>query len=393
MIRLIPPVAVKIKLKDIFFSLKLFLKGGSYLNFIDALKKLTGFKQIFLFSSGRQGLFYLLNALAEDHKERKEVILPAYTCPSVLTAIIESGLVPVLVDIDKSTFNIDQSKIKEKLNPDTLSVIYPCMFGKTDAISDLGRMLSAKGISLILDLAQSFSPVFINDIALTGNKNIYCFLSFGKAKSISTLSGGAVLSNNDALSGYLNNLKKENIGIASLIIQLFKLFIFSFAVRPRIFFFTSLLMKAAQNNEDHSFSRNIRFSALQAAIGCAMVRHIDEINEERINNGKKLFNMFKTHDTFILQNDQNNIYLRFAFLCKSIEQKNDLVNAFKNIGIQLSTAGFPCLKNYSLTIKNNMEDFPVASRVAEYILCLPTHGFLKQTDIDNIRVIINDLPK
>lgn len=74
--------------------------------FEEAFADYIGVKRAFLVGSGTSALFIILKALKKLHRGR-EVVLPAYTVPTLTLAIERAGLTTRLSDIDINTFNLD----------------------------------------------------------------------------------------------------------------------------------------------------------------------------------------------------------------------------------------------------------------------------------------------
>ena len=74
--------------------------------------KQFGVKKTFLFSSGRAALYYALGSLGL--KKGDEVLIQAFTCLAVPSAVVWAGLKPIYIDIYKTTFNIDVSDAEKK---------------------------------------------------------------------------------------------------------------------------------------------------------------------------------------------------------------------------------------------------------------------------------------
>ena len=86
--RTLPPAATPIYLKDIINGFKGLTNGQKEITrFESELKKYYKVKHCFLVSSGKAALIIILKALHELHPERNEVLIPAYTCYSVPSAI------------------------------------------------------------------------------------------------------------------------------------------------------------------------------------------------------------------------------------------------------------------------------------------------------------------
>ena len=91
--RTIPPASAPIYWRDMFNGIKGIFRGKKELSrFQDELKEYFGMKHCFLVSSGKASLTLILQALRKMFPDRDEVLIPAYTCYSVPSAIVRAGL-------------------------------------------------------------------------------------------------------------------------------------------------------------------------------------------------------------------------------------------------------------------------------------------------------------
>lgn len=129
-----------------------------------------------------------------------EVILPAYTFVASATAILDVGAIPVFVDIDPETYNIDPDKIEPAITERTAGIM-PVHFGGRPA--DMDRILSiAKkhNLKVIEDAAQAWGSEWNNQkVGAIGDAG---GLSFQSSKNITSAEGGIILTNDDETASF-----------------------------------------------------------------------------------------------------------------------------------------------------------------------------------------------
>ena len=215
-------------------------RGTSSLEFSEELKrKFRG--DLILFSSGREGLLALFRAL--DLHADDEVIIQAYTCVVVPNAIQAAGAVPVYVDIERDTLNLDLDDVRKKITPKTRAIICQHTFGIPADMEALRVLCDERQIVLIEDCAhvlpdeppspvlrdQPPPPVFRNQPpppsplprrgrgyggwGLIAQEGDYLLLSFGRDKAISGITGGAIVSRNPTVSTRLRELEKDAVDL------------------------------------------------------------------------------------------------------------------------------------------------------------------------------------
>ena len=147
--RTLPPAAAPIYLRDIFSGIRGFFSGQAELQrFESELKKYLGMKYCFLFSSGKAALAVSLSVLKDRYPERDKVIIPAYICYSVPSAVIRTGLKVIPCDLKPDSLEMNLTKLAPLLTETTLCVIAPHLFGLPAPISEIGKLCREKGIKV-----------------------------------------------------------------------------------------------------------------------------------------------------------------------------------------------------------------------------------------------------
>ncbi len=195
-----------------------FIMGEEIAQLELSLQNFTGAKHAISCSSGTDAL--LLAMMALDIKPGDEIITTPFTFIATAETIAFLGAKPVFVDIDEITYNIDPTKIEEKITPKTKAIIpvslygQPCDMDAIQAVLDKveGRRQNEEGknsstsIKIIIDGAQSFGSTYkgksdsnLGDISCT---------SFFPAKPLGCYGdGGAVFTNDDELADKIKSLR------------------------------------------------------------------------------------------------------------------------------------------------------------------------------------------
>ena len=137
------------------------------------------------YGAGAQALAAALIALKPRRPQATRVLLPAYACPELVSAVLFAGLEPHLVDLAPARPWMDTVALKRALDTSALAVIAVDLFGIEERYAEL-RTAIGGDIALVQDSAQAFR----RDIHPAADCAI---LSFGRGKPVSVLGGGAVL--------------------------------------------------------------------------------------------------------------------------------------------------------------------------------------------------------
>jgi hypothetical protein len=129
--------------------------------------------------------------IAQQHCQAKkpEVIIPAYCCPDLLSAILYNDMKPVLVDFIPDKPYMDLNGIEEALNENTVAVIAVNFLGIPERFREIKQLLQDMPTLLIEDSCQWFPE---SDEAFASHEGDLVVYSFGKGKPVCVLGGGAL---------------------------------------------------------------------------------------------------------------------------------------------------------------------------------------------------------
>ena len=143
------------------------------------------------YQSGTASLAAALIAAKSMRKHiiNPEVVLPAYTCPDLISACKYAGVTPVLVDLEPDSCWMSLEQIRKAINNHTIAIIAVRFLGIAERMAQLRMTCDEHNILLIEDSAQGFpksnpATYWQGDLAI---------LSFGRGKPVNMLGGGAVI--------------------------------------------------------------------------------------------------------------------------------------------------------------------------------------------------------
>jgi len=158
-------------------------------------KKMTGADYCLATASGTTALFTCLNAL--DIGPGDEVLVPPYTFVATINVVLLQHALPIFVDSDRDTFQMDSKKIEAAVTPQTRGIL-PVHLGGSAADMDTILALGQKHkLSVLEDACQAHLAEWRNrKLGTVGD--LGCF-SFQASKNLNCGEGGAILSNNRTL--------------------------------------------------------------------------------------------------------------------------------------------------------------------------------------------------
>jgi len=181
-----------------------YIMGEEVLQLENALQDFTGAKHAITCASGTDAL--LLAMMALDIQSDDEIITTPFTFIATAETIAFLKAKPVFVDIDEKTYNIDPSKIEEKITSKTKAIMPVSLYGQPAEMDTIQAIADRHNLKVIIDGAQSFGSTYkdktdsnLGDISTT---------SFFPAKPLGCFGdGGAVFTNDDALATKMKSLR------------------------------------------------------------------------------------------------------------------------------------------------------------------------------------------
>lgn len=198
-----------------------------------------------------------------------EVIVPPLTWVSDIAAVLQNGLMPVFVDIDRRTLGMDNAQVLEKLLPNTRAVFITHILGYNALTQELLDELQRRNIPLIEDVCESHGATFKG--RKLGTFGLMSNFSFYYAHHMSTIEGGMVCTNDQNLYEIVQMLRSHGMVREAT----------SDEIRR------SYVEKHPDLNPDFIFAfpaYNVRPTEIGAVIGRSQLKRLDGNNKIRIKN-------------------------------------------------------------------------------------------------------------
>lgn len=174
------------------------------------MKQLLGVGDFALVNSGSTANLTAVMALMSAQLERPlrpgdEVLTPAVTFPTTLSPIVHSGLVPVFVDCEVGTYNIDPRLAEEAIGPKTRAIMVPHTLGNPCDLDVLCRLAREHQLYLIEDACDALGSKFRG--RLVGTFGDVATFSFFPAHHMTMGEGGGVVSSNPELARIVRSVR------------------------------------------------------------------------------------------------------------------------------------------------------------------------------------------
>ena len=379
--------------------------AGDVSRFRAALAAYLGVGACFPAASGRAAFYLLLATLRNETHDaaRTEVILPAYTCPSLAKVAISAGLIPRLVDVSPYTLSYNSAELATAVSARTLALVLVHPFGIPHPVDSALQIARDAGAIVIEDAAQAMGAKlggrFVGTI---GNFGLF---SLGPGKPMSTAGGGFVCASDEAATELLRrawDALPVPVGAAAKLAAL-RIGLFAAAFHPAGWWFAA--KAGAQRIGDNEASWGFTLKGLtpaQAGAGLALLPRLDAINVARRRRAEALMVALSGLGEIHLPAQAaargsesvgggsvapQPIYLRLPLILDSEAQRDEVYRA-------LWKAGYGAGRMYRKTLAEHFPAYadgvyPGAEQVARCLLTLPTHHYLADRDVDIIAGLIH----
>ncbi len=383
--RSLPPAAAPLSFRDLLHGFKGFLAGHPRNEeFEKEFKTYFNVRHVFFTSSGKACLYLILKALKSLMPARTEVLIPAYTCFSVPSAIIRSGLTVALCDIDPSSLDFDRAALSSKITKETLCVIPNHLFGIPSGIDDIMAICRGKNVFVLEDAAQAMGCT--DDGRFLGTIGDAGFFSLGRGKSVTCGSGGIIVTNSDPIAAAIKKEYEllEYPGRMETVRELIKTALMSLFIRPHLYWIPAAIpfLKLGRTLFDTSFPVK-RLSPMQRSLCTAWRSRLEKAILVRRRQAAQLLS--KLEATRPAGVSCAVTYLRLPVIMESRKQKRTVCRDAKRSGLGI-TPMYPCPIHEIPQIADCFTglNFPAASLVADRLITIPLHKFVKDRDREEI---------
>lgn len=295
-----------------------------------------------------------------------EVILPAFTIISCAAAVVKEGAIPVVVDGEAKTWNLDVTLLEEKITPQTKAIMPVHIYGlpvDMDPVVELARKYNLK---IIEDAAEAHGQIYKGKACGTfGDISIF---SFYPNKLITTGEGGMILTDDEALAGRCRSLR-------------------------------NLCFQPQRRFVHEELGWNYRMTNLQAALGLAQLEQWNEFIRRKRSMGRLYTQMLRDIEGIQLPLEKTdfaeNLYWVYGLVVdEKLGDAETMANRLKEVGIGTRPFFWPMHKQpvfLNMGLFEN-QSCPVAERIARQGFYLPSGLGLTDQQIgyvaENVRKIL-----
>lgn len=354
----------------------MFIGGKAVTDFEKEFAQFIGVKHAISVNSGTDALVIAMKALGI--KEGDEVITTPFTFFATAETIAAVGAVPVFVDIEEDTYNIDPDKIEEKITDKTRAILPVHIFGQPAAMKQIQEIADKHHLFVIEDACQAVGASIGNQM-IGSFGDAACF-SFFPTKNLGAFGDGGMITTNDDETAIVCRAFKEhgmaqNGAKARYILE---------GVEDEL---AGTVSPDGLYNPykyyNYLIGFNSRLDALQARVLSIKLKHLKEYNENRTKIAefyeKELGNI-EGIITPKAAKELTPVWHQYAFRCNHKDEMGNFL-ASKGVG---SAAFYPVplhLQKAFINLGYKEGDLPIAEKITQQTVCLPIFPELKQEEL------------
>lgn len=339
------------------FQTAQFINGPEVKTFQADLEKYLDVKHVIPCANGTDALQIALMALGLEPGD--EVITSDFTFAATVEVIGLLRLTPILVDVDKDTFNISLEAVEKAITPKTKAIIPVHLFGQSSDMKPLLDLAKKHNIFVVEDTAQAIGAKYTfpdGTVKSAGTMGEVGTTSFFPSKNLGCYGdGGALFTNNDELATIIRSIVNHGMG--------------------KRYYYDRLGV-------------NSRLDSVQAAVLRIKLGHLDDYIANRQRAAAfytDFFKGFENVETPVITDYSTHVFHQYTLKIDGLDQfaLQDFMKA----------KGIPAMIYYPMPLHTqkaygsenfNDADFPVTNALCKSVISLPMHTELDEEQLTYI---------
>ena len=338
-----------------------FIQGPQVQQFAEALANYTASKSVITCANGTDALQIAMMAL--ELKPGDEVILPVHTYVATAEVIALLGLIPVFIDVNQQTFNIDVEQVKSKITSKTKAIVPVHLYGQCADMEPILKIAKHQNLFVIEDVAQALGAIYSfsdGTKARAGTMGTISTTSFFPSKNLGCFGdGGAIFTQDPSLAEKVRMMANHG---------------------QRIKYHHDVI------------GVNSRLDTIQAAILNVKLKHLDEYENKR-NEAASYYDkaLAQVKQVKIPSRSKNSTHVFHQYTLQ-VEQRDELKKYLEGEGIP-SMIYYPVPLHFQKAYQRTgfgEGSFPVTEKLSKTVISLPMHTEMKLEEQEFICSVIKN---
>lgn len=330
-----------------------YLQGEENENFTKNFANFCGTKFALGVANGLDALNLIIKAYGFGNGD--EIIVPANTYIATILAISENGCIPILVEPDIKTYNINPDSIEEKITSKTKAIMVVHLYGQAVQMEKIWKIAKKYNLKIIEDSAQAHGAIYQENH--TGNLGDASGFSFYPGKNLGCIGdGGAVTTNDEEL---FNKIK-------------------------------AIANYGSDRKYHHIYKGvNSRLDEIQAAVLDIKLKHLDSDNNKRREISKYYRENIKNSKIILPETYDEKSHVWHIFAVRT-QNRDEFQKYLTEKGIQ-TIIHYPTPPHKQGAYKewNNLS-FPITEEIHNTILSLPISPVMTDSEIEKVVEVVNE---
>ena len=330
-----------------------YLQGEENENFTKNFENFCGTKFALGVANGLDALNLIIKAYGFGNGD--EIIVPANTYIATILAISENGCIPILVEPDIKTYNINPDSIEEKITSKTKAIMVVHLYGQAVQMEKIWKIAKKYNLKIIEDSAQAHGAIYQEN--RTGNLGDASGFSFYPGKNLGCIGdGGAVTTNDEEL---FNKIK-------------------------------AIANYGSDRKYHHIYKGvNSRLDEIQAAVLDIKLNHLDSDNNKRREISKYYRENIKNSKIILPETYDEKSHVWHIFAVRT-QNRDEFQKYLTEKGIQ-TIIHYPTPPHKQGAYKewNNLS-FPITEEIHNTILSLPISPVMTDSEIEKVVEVVNE---
>ena len=330
-----------------------YLQGEENENFTKNFANFCGTKFALGVANGLDALNLIIKAYGFGNGD--EIIVPANTYIATILAISENGCIPILVEPDIKTYNINPDSIEEKITSKTKAIMVVHLYGQAVQMEKIWKIAKKYNLKIIEDSAQAHGAIYQEN--RTGNLGDASGFSFYPGKNLGCIGdGGAVTTNDEEL---FNKIK-------------------------------AIANYGSDRKYHHIYKGvNSRLDEIQAAVLDVKLNHLASDNNKRREISKYYRENIKNSKIILPETYDEKSHVWHIFAVRT-QNRDEFQKYLTEKGIQ-TIIHYPTPPHKQGAYKewNNLS-FPITEEIHNTILSLPISPVMTDSEIEKVVEVVNE---
>lgn len=330
-----------------------YLQGEENENFTKNFANFCGTKFALGVANGLDALNLIIKAYGFGNGD--EIIVPANTYIATILAISENGCIPILVEPDIKTYNINPDSIEKKITTKTKAIMVVHLYGQAVQMEKIWKIAQKYNLKIIEDSAQAHGAIYQEN--RTGNLGDASGFSFYPGKNLGCIGdGGAVTTNDEEL---FNKIK-------------------------------AIANYGSDRKYHHIYKGvNSRLDEIQAAVLDIKLKHLDSDNNKRREISKYYRENIKNSKIILPETYDEKSHVWHIFAVRT-QNRDEFQKYLTEKGIQ-TIIHYPTPPHKQGAYKewNNLS-FPITEEIHNTILSLPISPVMTNSEIEKVVEVVNE---